>query len=836
MSPQDPGNTSDSDSGSDSSQDALNIRLTDIQASYIEKLPEKLDQIERLWNKLRYFNWSPDALKILHTIVHTMAGSGKTFGFPKISEYAKHIAEQLHIYISNNEIPNTAHQNEISRIIEQLIKTSERHDQPDMAAQSIEVKLDVSIRRNSHSVYIVDDDEHIADFLAAQLEASGYTAEAFYTVNDAIARIKDNIPSALIMDIMFPGEQNMYGILASEQIHEIAGKHIPTIFISARSDMTARLGALRAKGNAYFNKPIDSEKLISKLDNLIISKTSCGRIAVIDDDELLSERNAIILKKYHYETLIINKPIHALEEIQKFKPDLILMDVHMPEINGLELAQIIRQDDAYLTTPILFLSADKTEAVKQASMAISGDEFLTKDITQNELLRKIHTRLVSSSLIRAQIKEISKKDITTGLVTRKYFFSLLEKSISEAGHQHDLYLIHINIDHFEYISKQIGLIHLDDFAKHVIDTITPFLNSADIACHLTEQSIAILCSEDSQTITAILNDILKAISTSSFVIKDETIEFSVSIGITQIDSNSTTSEQVITQAEQAVAQAQSQGGNQTHHYTIESIDDSSASIASPDLVTKIYQAVDKRSFKLVFQPIIGMGDAKDEYYEVLLRLTDENNKLYLPTQFFPVIKQNNLIHEVDRWVIENTLDVYANNPKFKVRGNFFIKLSGESLSKGAFSIWVNNCINSTGLLGQNRITFELPEADIITRNKDTHKFITHLPRPLCQFAIDHFGSTDHSAQLLKEYKVDYVKLSGQLVNQILTDQNAAKKVQGLVKLAQEANVAIIAGALEDPKTLTLLWAWGVRYFQGYFIHSPHEELNYDFSSNNHALE
>lgn len=817
-------------------QAQLNQRLTEIHANYLDKLPEKLDQIERLWNKLRFFNWSADGLSILYTIVHTLAGNGKTFGFPQASEYAKNIASQLHIYINNGEIPNTPQQNEISKLIEQLVKSSEVNTQTEVAEHSVEIRIETSLKRHSHKIYIVDDDEHIADFLAAQLEAVGYQVETFYNVHAALQRLNDSVPSALVMDIMFPGEKNMYGISASEQIHDIAGKHIPTIFISARSDMTARLGALRAKGNAYFNKPIDPEKLISKLDNLILTKTSVGRIAIIDDDELVSERNAIILRKYHYDTLVINHPLHALEEIQKFKPDLILMDIHMPDINGLELAQIIKQDDAYITTPILFLSADKTEAVKQASMTISGDEFLSKNITQNELLRKIHTRLISSSLIKSQIKEISKKDIATGLVTRKYFFSLLEKSVAEAADQTNLYLLYINIDHFEYVSKQIGLLHLDDFAKYLIDSISHFLNSADIACHITDQSIAILCPEDLLTINSIAEDILQATANKAFTYDDTRVDYSVSIGITPINSNSSSSTQVITQAEQAVTQAQSQGGNQLHHYSIESIDDSSASVASPDLVTAIYRAVDQRRFKLVFQPVIGMGDTSDEYYEVLLRLVGENNKLYLPAQFFPVIKQHNLFHEVDRWVVENTLDVYANNPKMKVRGNFFIKLSGESLAKGAFSIWVNNCINSTGLLGQNRITFEIPEADIITRKKDTHKFITHLPRPTCQFAIDHFGSTESSAQILQEFMVDYVKLSGALINKILTNEDARKKVQSLIRLAQDKNVAIIAGALEDPKTLTMLWAWGVRHFQGYFIHSPHEELDYDFSSNEHSLE
>ncbi len=832
MATQEPHNGASVEAG----QADLGERLAGIRETYAEKLPEKLDQIERLWNKLRYFNWTTEGLKMLYTITHTLAGNGKTFGFESVSDISRKISDHLQTYLGSNEIPDTTQQNEISLLVEQLLKTSPRPADKPVEELSTEIKVTTKLKRHTHQVYIVDDDEHVADFLAAQLDAAGYQTQCFYNVSDAIQQIKENVPSALVMDIMFPGETNMQGILAAEQIESIVGKHIPTLFISARSDLTARLGALRAKGNAYFNKPVDPDRLVTKLDELILSKKSIGRIAIIDDDEFVSQKNSIILKKYHYETLVVNQPLHALEEIQKFKPDLILMDIHMPDINGLELAQIIKQDETYMTTPILFLSADKTEAVKQASMTISGDEFLTKDISQNQLLRKIHSRLVSSTIIRSQLKEVSKKDVSTGLVTRKYFFSLLEKAIAEADSNTNLHLIHITIDHFEFIAKQVGLLNFDNFISHLIENITPYLNTSDIACHVADQTIAILCPEDIQTVTAIADDIIQNVSAHSFNQGDSGTEYTVSVGIAEINEQSTSIDQVLTQVEHATRQAQAQGGNQYHLYALKSLDDSSTSLVSPNLVTRIYKAVDERRFKLVFQPIIGMGDKNDEHYEVLLRLVDENNKLYLPAQFFPVIRENNLFHEVDRWVVENTLDVYANNPKMKVRGNFFIKLSGESLSKGAFSIWVNNCINSTGLLGENRVTFEIPEADIITRNKDTRKFITHLPRPTCQFAIDHFGSTEHSESLLEEFKVDYVKLSGELINKIHSDNQASIKLQNLIKKAQDANVEVIAGSLEDPKTLTMLWAWGVRYFQGYFIHSPNEELDYDFSSQNHTLE
>jgi len=281
---------------------------------------------------------------VLYSIVHTLAGNAKTFGYQDVSDICQNIVEDLQTYLDNGGIPNTEKQNKVSALVEKLVKSVSHtpSEAENLNGRSAEIRMHSSLQRHQHSIYIVDDDEHLTDFLTTQLEISGYKTGAFYNVSDELTRIKENIPSVLIMDVMFSGEADMQGILAAEQIKDIAGKQISTIYISARTDMTARLGALRASGNDFFNKPIKTDKLISRIDDLILTKKYIGRVAIIDDDDLIAEHNALILEKYNYETLVIAQPLHALDEIQKFKPDLILMDIRMPDINGLELAQIIK--------------------------------------------------------------------------------------------------------------------------------------------------------------------------------------------------------------------------------------------------------------------------------------------------------------------------------------------------------------------------------------------------------------------------------------------------------------------------------------------------------------
>ena len=160
----------------------------------------------------------------------------------------------------------------------------------------------------------------------------------------------------------------------------------------------------------------------------------------------------------------------------------------------------------------------------------------------------------------------------------------------------------------------------------------------------------------------------------------------------------------------------------------------------------------------------------------------------------------------------------------------FIKISGESISKGTFLPWVSNVVNSAKLRGEHRLVFEVAESDVITRIKETENFISGLGKPVCEFAIDHYGTTDQSIKIVKELPVDYVKIHGAMVNQISQDEKIRERVKNLIETAESEGAKVIIGSLEDPKTLSILWEWGIRRFQGYFIKAPHESLDYDFDS------
>ena len=194
--------------------------------------------------------------------------------------------------------------------------------------------------------------------LAAQLGHFGYEVKQFSTARDLLHTLNEVIPAAIVIDLMLP-EGKFAGAEAIQDLHRVHGSNVPIIFISVRSDVLARLQAVRAGATHYFVKPLSDHKLV-KILNEVTKKTSNEpyRVLIVDDDTHLTAMYSFILEQAGLITRIVNESMRVLAEVESFRPELILMDVYMPESTGTEMAAVIRQHSEYTGIPIVYLSIE----------------------------------------------------------------------------------------------------------------------------------------------------------------------------------------------------------------------------------------------------------------------------------------------------------------------------------------------------------------------------------------------------------------------------------------------------------------------------------------------
>ena len=189
-------------------------------------------------------------------------------------------------------------------------------------------------------------------------------------------------------------EGDIAGAIITQQIKAQTNKHIPVIFISVRDDIHARLAAARAGATRYLTKPLNIPKLIQTMDGITVRKPKDPyRILIIDDELALLDYYSTILTEAGMTVKTLTDPLHGLSMLNEFQPDLLILDVYMSGCTGPELAQVIRQDDAYARMPIIFLSTESNLDRQLAAMNLGGDDFLTKPVEEHHLVMAITARV-----------------------------------------------------------------------------------------------------------------------------------------------------------------------------------------------------------------------------------------------------------------------------------------------------------------------------------------------------------------------------------------------------------------------------------------------------------
>ena len=362
-------------------------KLAQLRRDYLDRLPGQTAEMRTLVDRLLPRAPSLELIRELQLLAHRLAGSAGTFGLHTLSQAARRLEGLLAFCLVDGHPGG----DEYVALLESAVVEIEQLAQHGARR---EAGLAGELQRRALSgsepmVFLVEDDEALAELIAARLGASGYRVKTF---RNATAFQQEKIrPQVLIMDIVLP-EGNDAGLQILAQLREEQGC-LPVVVVSMRNDVQARLAALRAGAVRYLTKPIDLERLVRIIDGITgHTRREPYRILLVDDDESVLAHSQIVLQEAGMEVHAVSRPLDALAAARDVKPDVIVLDFYMPEVSGVELAALLREDDAFSQTPILFLSIE-TERTKQlAALHVGGDEFLVKPLAPALLVAAVEAR------------------------------------------------------------------------------------------------------------------------------------------------------------------------------------------------------------------------------------------------------------------------------------------------------------------------------------------------------------------------------------------------------------------------------------------------------------
>lgn len=375
------------------------------RADFLDGLPARIGRIhELLVILLSTDGWNENNAQHLHRLVHNLVGTAGTFGVQRLAEVARVLEMALDTVIKNGQVPNELEHNSILSAMHWLENTIKDVISGDVGYVS-HVAAEQSKR--SHSlIYLVEDDLDVAWQIQQHLEFDGYHVRHFDCAATFIDAVKQGqeMPAAVIMDMVLP-EGDEAGADAIREVRACCLISTPVVFLSARADIQARLSAYRAGATRYLVKPQAPESLAKTLDDLLYrSELNACRVLLVDDDADMLLLHSAMLAEADLQVMTESDPLQTIEFIDRYKPDVLVLDVHMPEVSGPEIAAILREDDKYASLPIIFLSAEPNVTRQMLALDQGADDFLLKPVQPERLVQMVKTRARRARWVRQLIE------------------------------------------------------------------------------------------------------------------------------------------------------------------------------------------------------------------------------------------------------------------------------------------------------------------------------------------------------------------------------------------------------------------------------------------------
>jgi len=412
-------------------------------------------------------------------------------------------------------------------------------------------------------------------------------------------------------------------------------------------------------------------------------------------------------------------------------------------------------------------------------------------------------------------------DELTSLVNRREFERRLEKVIEtarEEGSEHCLCFM--DLDKFKVVNDTCGHAAGDELLRQLADIFRTRIRGADTLARLGGDEFAIILSEcELGPAVNVAENIRAAVEDFRFGWQDQSFQVGVSIGLVLVDRNSPDLDEVFKAADSACYAAKDAGRNRVHIYSPDDVEISNRQGEAHWLV-RIQNALDENRFELHYQPILPIADDSDPvHYEILIRMQSEEGELIPPGAFISSAERYQLMSKIDLWVIERLFSWIEAHWDHRAPAVFAINLSGQSLADESLLYRVKQLIDEHAIAAEH-ICFEITETAAISNLSQAQLFMDELRDLGCRFALDDFGSGLSSFAYLKSLRVDYLKIDGAFVKDMVEDDIDRAMVESIHNIGSVLKLRTIAEFVEDDAILQALRELGVDFAQGYGIARP----------------
>ena len=508
---------------------------------------------------------------------------------------------------------------------------------------------------------------------------------------------------------------------------------------------------------------------------------------------------------------------------------VLLTDVVGRHVSEVFVAQDIEYDlpvseiiNEYLNGNFEKIASNNIDLISKENRNIKIKLSLSPILSDRNILQGLiitfHDVTKSFELLR-KIEYQATRDALTGLLNRREFEHKVKQTLSiyESDTYHAFFIL--DLDKFKIVNDSCGHQAGDELLKQLSIRLKNIIRRGDLIARLGGDEFSIFMSNiDEKNAIKHAEELLKSVSTYRFLWEDKTFSLGASIGIVVSSSESSSYDYLYHSADTACYIAKNEGRNRFHILSTKDQDMQKDNV-DKNWITRLNKAIEEDEFYLYGQEIIPISPRAQgrKHVEMLIRMVSDDRKLISPMAFIPTAERYGLMHKIDQIVLIKTCNYLNDNPL--EYGVYAVNLSGETLSSINAMEYLMQIVKESEIL-PGRLCLEITETVAIANLDNARSFMRSMQELGCYIALDDFGSGLSSFSYLKNLPLDYIKIDGVFVKEMINDKASAIMVDAIHSVGKKLGLITVAEYVEDEATVKLLKEIGVDLAQGYFYSEP----------------
>ena len=413
------------------------------------------------------------------------------------------------------------------------------------------------------------------------------------------------------------------------------------------------------------------------------------------------------------------------------------------------------------------------------------------------------------------VHDALQRDPTTLFFNRAQFLDRLRKRLKKKPASGTHCLIYIRPDKFSDVCKKVGVIDSEQIFAQFADIVRKRLHPRDVAGRFEGTAImALLERGHARDAQMWGKQLVEEVSKSTFDIEEKSTHITCTVGACAYSAAFADLDAFVTATIDAYTLGKESGGNGAF------LDETTGEDTKQheyDLiwVKHLKSALMDDRFRLAQLPIAGLRRESIQMFDLLVRMLDEQGQSVLPSEFIPAAERNNLMKNIDRWMLQAAIQFCDEQNADRV----FVRLSRQSITDPATVVWLTKEFDERNF-DCSRLVLQVPEVDAAKHIKQTRDLVRHLHKLGVGFALEHFGIDQERYQILDLLKPDYIKVDGEMMHTLIKDSGTQDTVGRIVAAAKERNIKTIAERVENATAMAVLFQLGLDYMQGHYVQEP----------------